>query len=250
MKLLAIDIGNTNINSGVFDKDKLLKKYVIPTNKKDYSSGLKNVFAKSDIDNVIVCSVVPDATSKIKKALKPFCKNIFIVGKDIKVLIKNLYRNPKQVGQDRLVNAYAGVILYGAPLIVVDFGTAITFDVISKNKEYLGGMILPGVGISLDALAKKTALLPKVKLRAPKELIGRDTKSSILSGVVFGFALTADGLACKIKDKIGRSAKFIGTGGNISFISKYCRSLDKIDPDLTLKGLNFIYKNTCKNLEA
>jgi type III pantothenate kinase len=157
------------------------------------------------------------------------------------VPIKNLYRKPKQVGQDRLVNAYAGVILYGAPLIVVDFGTAITFDAVSKNKEYLGGMILPGLDISLHSLAERTALLPKIKLNKPKEFIGRDTKDSILSGVVYGFAALTDDLTQRIKNRIGKSAKVIGTGGNIKLIRRYCRNIDKVDRDLTLKGLNLIY---------
>lgn len=134
-------------------------------------------------------------------------------------------------------------MLYCAPLIVVDFGTAVTFDVVSDKKEYLGGMILPGLGISLDSLAERTALLPKIKLAAPREIIGRDTKNSMLSGIVYGFAALTDDLVVRIKKKIGRSALVIGTGGNIGLIGKYCKQIDKIDKDLTLKGLNIIYNN-------
>ena len=155
--------------------------------------------------------------------------------------IKNLYLNPKEVGQDRLVNAYAGVKLYGAPLVVIDFGTAVTFDVISGRKEYLGGLILPGLRISLEALNQRTALLPKIKLEEPKEFIGRDTEGSMLSGIVYGFSSLTDDLIARIKDKLGRKTKAIGTGGNISLISKYCQRLDDKDIHLTLKGLNMLF---------
>ena len=205
---------------------------------------MKNKLNKIKLDDAIVCSVVPKVTRIIDKNLRRFLgKRPYIIGKEIIVPIKNLYRKPKQVGQDRLVNAYAGVRLYGAPLIVVDFGTAITFDAVSQRKEYLGGMILPGLGISLDSLAERTALLPKIKLAAPREIIGRDTKNSMLSGIVYGFAALTDDLTKRIKAKIGMNARVIGTGGNIRLIGRYCQSLDKIDADLTLKGLNLIYQN-------
>ena len=140
-----------------------------------------------------------------------------------------------------MVNAYAGVRLYGAPLVVVDFGTAVTFDIISKNKEYLGGMILPGLNISLNALSEHTALLPKVNLSRPKEFIARDTRNSILSGLVYGFSALADEFSNRIKQKIGQRAQVIGTGGNIRLVARYSKKIDKIDSDLTIKGLNFIY---------
>lgn len=240
--LLAIDIGNTNISLGLFRNERLLSRYDIPTKQISYLPDFKKIFNKNKIDDVIICSVVPKSTIILKKELKKLLdKKPIIIGKDIIVPIKNLYRKPKQVGQDRLVNAYAGAKIYSTPLIVVDFGTAITFDVISKHKEYLGGMILPGLEISLDVLATRTALLPKIKLNKPKEFIGRDTRNSMLSGIVYGFAALTDNLAERIKNRIGKSAKVIGTGGNIQLIGKYCKSIYKIDRDLTLKGLNLIY---------
>jgi len=242
--LLAIDIGNTNINLGLFKKNSLVRRYQIPTKNKKYFFSLKKIISKNEIDDAIICSVVPNASKILEKDLKRLLeKRPFIIGKDIIVPIRNLYRKPKQVGSDRLVNAYAGFNLYGLPLIVVDFGTAITFDVVSKNKEYLGGMISPGIEISLDALATKTALLPKVKLERPKELIGQDTRNSMLSGIVYGFAALTDSLAERLKSKLGINAKVIGTGGNISLMSNYCKQIDKIDIDLTLKGLSLIYSN-------
>jgi len=241
--LLAVDIGNTNISFGIFRHNKLLKAFIMPT--KDYSlKGLKRNLGRLNINEAVLCSVVPKAALLLEKDLvKLLGRRPYVIGKDINVPIKNLYRQPRQVGSDRLVNAYAGVILYGGPLIVVDFGTAVTFDVISGNKSYLGGMILPGLQISLDALSQRAALLPKIRLDKPKEFIGKDTKSSMTSGIVYGFAALTDDLVKKIKKRLGRNTRVIGTGGNIDLIAKYCTQFDKIDKDLTLKGLNFLYND-------
>ena len=242
--LLAIDIGNTNINFGVFMDKKLVNKFCIATKTYNLST-LKNKLPKIKFDDAIVCSVVPRVTRVIDKDLRRLLgKRPYIIGKDIIVPIKNLYRNPKQVGQDRLVNAYAGVSLYGAPLIMIDFGTAVTFDAVSKHKEYLGGMILPGLKISLAALAERTALLPKIKLAKPKDFIGRDTRNSMLGGIVYGFASLTDDLVKRIRDKIGKNARVIATGGDIQLIQQYCHNLHRVDRDLTLKGLNLIYHTT------
>jgi type III pantothenate kinase len=238
--LLAIDIGNTNISFGIFRGKRPVKRFNLLS--KNYSlKKLKRLLGKSGIENSIISSVVPKLTRILKKDLKRILpRRPLIIGKDIKVPLVNRYRNPAQVGQDRLVNAYAGIMLYGAPLIVVDFGTAVTFDVVSKNKEYLGGFILPGLEISLDALAQRTALLPSIKLSKPKEFIGDDTKSSMLGGIVYGFAALTDDLVNRIKKKIGKHAKVIGTGGNINLIGTYCRRFDRIDEGLTLKGLRLL----------
>lgn len=246
--LLAVDIGNTNITFGIFNNKRIIKIFDIPT--KDYClMKLKNNLRGVGIKGVIVSSVVPSMNKILEKDIKYiFDVKPYILGEDARVPIKNLYRFPRQVGQDRLVNAYAAFRLYGGPLIVVDFGTAITFDVVSKRGEYLGGMILPGLGISLDALYQKTALLPKVKLKKPREFIGKDTENSILSGLIYGFSELTDGMASRIKKEIGREAKVIGTGGNIELISGYCRQFDLIEKNLTLKGLNFIYQLNDKKL--
>lgn len=242
--LLAVDIGNTNITIGIFKNSRLLKRYSIPTRQNGYSKALKKICHKYAVDDAIICSVVPTMTNLFTSEVKRFTgKNPLIIGKDILVPIKNCYQKPRQVGIDRLVNAYAGVVLYGAPLIAVDFGTAVTFDIISRKKEYMGGMILPGLAISLEALFKRTALLPKIKLDLPKELIGRNTKNSMLSGIIYGFAAMTDDLAQRIKKQIGKKAKVVGTGGNINFIRNYCRCFDHINADLTLRGIYLIYKN-------
>lgn len=238
---LAIDIGNTNINLGVFHNKRLLKKYAIPTECLDYYPGIKRILRAHSIDDIAVCSVVPASTRRLTAALSKLSKRkALIIGKDITVPIKNLYRKPGQVGQDRLVSAYAGVKLYGAPLIIIDLGTAITFDAVSKNSEYLGGMIFPGLNISLEALFERTALLPKVALEKPKEFIGRDTINSIRSGIVFGCAALISDFCKKIRLKIGKDAKIIGTGGNIELLSGYCRCFTKINKNLVLEGINLI----------
>lgn len=241
--LLTVDIGNTNISFGIFKDNRRIKKLDIPT--KEYTLKRKHdLLSGIHIGNSIVCSVVPQvARSVIRDLKKELNSPPFIVGENIEVPLKNLYHNPRQLGQDRLVNAYAGALLFGAPLIVIDFGTAITFDVVSGQKEFMGGLILPGLRMSLNALSQKTALLPHVELSAPQALIARDTKNSILSGVVYGVALLADSVTQKIKEKIGGNAKIIATGGDARLIKRYCERIQRVDPDLTLKGLNLLYNN-------
>lgn len=241
--LLAIDIGNTSASFAVFSQDKLKSSFRMATGRLDYKKFLQRQLCGKKITDVIIASVVPEATKKMQRSLESFVgKKPIIIGKDFVVPIKNRYKNPRQVGQDRLVNAFAAVKLYGAPAVIVDYGTAVTFDIVSKKQDYLGGMILPGIDISLDALARRTALLPKVKLKPPSQLIGTDTKESIRSGIVYGFAALTDDLIRKIKTKIGKNAKVIGTGGNVRLIKKYCRCFGAIDINLTLKGLNLCYQ--------
>lgn len=239
--LLAIDIGNTNISFGIFKGKRVLQRFDIPASL--YSrKRLSTALGKARISDTVICSVVPAQTLSLKKDLRRLLgRRPYIIGKDIRVPIRNLYRKPAQVGQDRLVNAFAAVVLYGAPCIVVDLGTAVTFDAISGHKEYMGGMILPGIGISLDVLYERTALLPRVKLGRPREVIGRDTKNSINSGMIYGFSALTDDLINRIKKKIGSRAKVIGTGGNIELIRRYCKGINIIDRGLTLKGLNLLY---------
>jgi len=241
--LLAIDIGNTNITCGIFKDSRIVKQFKIPAAK--YSlAGLKRGLAKASVDSSIICSVVPAATVILEKDLKKLLGEApYIIGKNIAVPVKNLYRKPKQLGSDRLVNAYAAIKLYGTPAVVVDFGTAITFDVVSKNGAYLGGVILPGLNVSLKALHQNTALVPQIKLKIPSAFIGGDTAGGILSGIVYGFAALSDNLTCRIKAYyIGKQAKVIGTGGDINLIAKYSKRFDAIDKDLTLKGLNILFE--------
>jgi type III pantothenate kinase len=160
--------------------------------------------------------------------------------RDIKAPIKNLYKKPRQVGQDRLVNAIAAKELYGCPAIVVDFGTAITFDVVSKKGEYLGGLIFPGIETSLNALSEKAALLPKISVTPPKGLIGRDTADSIKSGVFYGIGSLCDGIISRLDSVKSVRMTVIATGGHALVISKFTKNIRLIDPHLTLQGLRII----------
>jgi len=245
--LLAIDVGNTNITFGVFKGKRLTRKVNIPTCKirqhKGLPGGYNNKLCLNKINSIIMCSVVPD----VKKLLNGFFRKKYsrsllkIVGRNIKVPIKNLYNKPYQVGQDRLVNAYAVVKLYKTPSIIVDFGTAITFDFINRKNEYEGGIIFPGVDVSLDALIKKAALLSPVKLNKPRMLIGKNTASSIKSGVFYGFSSMTDNMIDIIKKNINKKdITVVGTGGSLAKIKLPFKKIDIFDCNLTLKGLNLL----------
>ena len=236
MTLLAIDVGNTNITVGKFRGKILAKKVKMPT----HSFSLGGLELK-DITACVISSVVPKVLPSVIKKLRKIKKcKIKVVGKDIVVPIKNRYRIKSQVGQDRLVNAFAAKKLYGSPAIVIDFGTAITFDIVSKKGEYLGGLILPGIEISLSSLYEKTALLPKVKLAPSFNIIGKDTVNSMRGGILFGFGAMADGLVAKYKKILGRETKVIATGGNAGLIKRYTKYIQIVDENLTLEGLSLI----------
>jgi type III pantothenate kinase len=241
---ITVDIGNTNITVGVFIAGRLSSKGKIPTHTYSlYESGLKKIFRASGlgrevIRQMIISSVVPIALSRFVAHVNKIAKcDITIMGRDMDVPIKNLYRIKNEVGQDRLVNAYAAKLIYGAPAVVIDFGTAITFDIVSVNGSYLGGLIMPGIGISLSSLYEKTALLPKVELKAAAHIIGKDTVSSMRGGILFGFGAMCDGLVSKYRKELGKPLKVIATGGNAGLIKKYSDSIQFLDEDITLKGL-------------
>lgn len=223
MKLL-IDIGNTNINRALTGK-------------------------KGRVDKVVMVSVVPKRLKKLKRILKRKYKNakIFVVGENIKVPLKCRY-NKRQIGQDRLVTAFAASILYGLPVLIIDFGTAVTFDAVSEKGAYLGGLIVPGIKMSLESLHRRTAMLPKTHLRKTRSFIGKDTESSIRSGMIYGYASMCDGLTALFRKKLGKKLKIVATGGDAALITRYTRSVKKVDPHLSLKGLDFLAnKKTLKN---
>ncbi|OGX33676.1 MAG: hypothetical protein A3I43_04770 [Omnitrophica WOR_2 bacterium RIFCSPLOWO2_02_FULL_50_19] len=241
--LLAIDVGNTTIAFGAFQGKKLKSSWKISTQSVFYKKAIK---LPKNIDAAIISSVVPKVTPIIKKMVAQKYKiRPFVLGGNIKAPIKNLYRNPRQVGQDRLVDAVAVKELCGYPAIVIDFGTAITFDVISKKGGYPGGIIVPGIETSLNALSEKAALLPKIKLSPPKGLIGRDTVDSMRSGVFHGFGSLCDGIIAKLKAKYP-GAIVIATGGHAALMTKYSKLIRKVDPNLTLHGLRIIYDRSSK----
>lgn len=249
--LLAVDIGNTTIAMSVLDGKKIRGVWHVDTTHTerhlaaDLDKALDQIRKRHCLPSrVIICSVVPRAL-KIMKPLfqRKLGLKISVVGQDIKVPIKNNYRYPRQVGQDRLVGAYAAKVLYGAPLIVVDFGTAITFDVVSQKGEYLGGIIVPGIRLTAESLFKKTALLPKVEIQRPRELIGRDTKSSILSGIFYGYGVLCDGLVRLIRRKLKVHPTVIATGGYVKIMKQFSREIQRVDEKLIFRGLYLIYQN-------
>ncbi len=248
--LLAINIGNTNISFGVFDGPKMVERIDTPLSERVDPSLARKLKKYAGISASAICSVVPWQTTIIAHFTRKLTgRKPIIIGKDITVPIKNFYRNPQKLGQDRLVNAYAASLLYNPPLIVIDSGTAITFDAVSAKQAYLGGMIFPGMEISLKSLGEKTALLPKVRLSPPREIIGRDTENSILSGIIFGTAELCKGISAKITRRLGGKASLIGTGGDMPLLKKYSKIPIRIDKDLTLKGIYYTYKygKTCCN---
>lgn len=247
--LLTVDIGNSNILFGIFNGKKLVEKHKIPTDIvqsfRKCNTVVYNLSHRKRIDRIIVSSVVPEALDKLDRVLRRVFKtDIMILGKNIEAPIKNLYEKPEQVGQDRLVNGTAAACLYNKNkkigLIIVDFGTAVTFDVITKNNEYLGGIIFPGIKLSLENLTRRAALLPRVTIKEPESLIGRNTKDSIRSGILNGYASLCDGIIKKVKASRKEPMKVIATGGDAAIISRHSCFIRKIDPDLTLKGLQLI----------
>ena len=248
--LLAIDIGNTATSFGIIDTRKVYSIQSVDTDlvKKSYKLKVSKILKDIEeryplVDDVVICSVVPEVLSPLKKLITDvFQKLPKVIGKDIIVPVRNRYKDPKQVGQDRLVGAYAAKELYGTPTIIIDLGTAITFDIVSKKGEYEGGMILPGIRLSAEALFKNTALLPKLEvIEEPKELIGRDTAQSILSGIFFGYGEMCSGLIRKISGNIQGRPKVIITGGFADLMKKYLsKKVTKIDPDLVFKGIGLL----------
>ena len=244
--LLAIDVGNSNITAGLFRGARLVARGRIPT-RGSLQSLLGAVRARpAELDGVIISSVVPRATAPLKRSLKQLGLKALVLGENIRAPIKNRYRIPSQVGQDRLVNGVGVYHLYGGPAVVVDFGTAVTLDLVSARREYLGGLIVPGVGIAVDALVSKTALLPRIDLTPPSEFLGRDTRQSMLSGLFHGYGALCDGIVARLKSRYAPKARVIATGGHCELMAPYCRSVGIVAPDLTLHGLRLTYEKSKK----
>ena len=252
--LLAIDVGNTSMTLGLFRGKRLVahgriataSPRTVPQCAGALRQALKRMRATpADLQDAIVSSVVPQATRLLKPALKKLLRRRpIIVGETVKAPIRNRYRIPSQVGQDRLVNAVGAYTLYGGPAIVVDFGTAITIDLVSGRREYLGGLIVPGMEIALETLSARAALLPRIRLERPKEFLGRDTVGSMKSGIFHGYSALCDGVVRRLKSKHAPKARVVGTGGHVVLIAPYCRTIQIVNPYLTLQGLQIVYKNS------
>jgi type III pantothenate kinase len=250
--LLVIDIGNTNTVLGVFDGTHLVADWRLETKQRqtadEYGILARNLFALAEmevsrIQHIVIASVVPPLNSVLEQmALKYFKLKPLFVEPGVKTGMPVLYDSPADVGADRIVNAVAAYDKYGGPAIVVDFGTATTFDAISAKGEYLGGVITPGPGISAEALFARTAKLPRVEIKAPAKVIGTSTVGSIQSGLYYGYIGMIDGILERMLHELGAKTKIIATGGYASLIGTGSSRIQQIDPNLTLEGLRLIYE--------
>lgn len=256
--LMAIDIGNSNIVMGVFDDEKLKVTWRLGTvmhREVDEYGALMLSFLRhqrvtvSKINGAVMCSVVPPLIPIFQGVFQKYLHvSPLIVEAGVKTGIRISVDNPRELGPDRVVNAVATHHLYGCPAIVIDFGTATTFDVISKEGDYIGGVIAPGINIATEALFTRTAMLPPVKLLRPKQVIGTNTISAMQSGIIFGYTGLVEGMIERIERELGTKARLIATGGYASQVAEEIPRIKIVDPDLSLVGLRLIYEmNTTKD---
>lgn len=249
--LLTVDIGNTNIVFGLYNQGRLAHKWrMISDTKKsidDYAVDIIELFLTHKIDclevsGCIIGSVVPSLSELICGAVKKFFNGkVFVVGENVELNIEILLKNKNEVGADRLINAIAGYHEFGGNLIVIDFGTATTFDVVGKNGEYLGGVIAPGINLSLKALHEMTAKLPKISLHKQENVIGKSTVEAMNSGVYFGYLSLVEGMIARIENELKTTTTHIITGG-LAEIFKEELKIEHHRPDLTLEGLKLVYE--------
>lgn len=255
--ILAVDIGNTNIVIGCIEQEKVFFVERVSTNisktELEYVVEFKTLLdlykiKMSEITGCIIASVVPPLNNIVKNAMQKLLRiSPLLVGPGVKTGLNILMDNPGQVGADLIVNAVAGLKYYGAPNIIIDMGTATTISVVDQKKNYIGGMILPGVKVSLESLVNRTSQLPRISLEAPKKIIGKNTIDCMKSGIIMGQAACMDGMIERIWEELGYQAVVIATGGLAGCIVPYCKKEIVCDNELTLKGLDIIYR---KNMEA
>ncbi len=249
--LLVVDVGNTNTVLGVFDGEELVHDWRIRTvtdhTVDEYGMLIYNLYKSSRISSkaisaIIISCVVPPMLN----ILEPLCLKYFnvrplIVGPGIKTGMPIYYDNPKEVGADRIVNAVAAYEKYRRDLIIVDFGTATTFDYVSKKGEYMGGCISPGLMISSEALFERAAKLPRVELSRPRSVVAKDTVSSMQAGIMYGYAGLVDGIVGRMKAEVKSNPYVVATGGLAKVVATEAKSIDEVDDMLTLQGLRIIY---------
>ena len=250
--IFVLDVGNTNTVLGVYDEDILKYHWRIETSRHktedEYGMIIKSLLQHESLtfdqfDGIIISSVVPP----IMFALERMCKKYFgikplIVGPGIKTGLNIKYENPREVGADRIVNAVAGIQEYGSPLIIVDFGTATTYCYINEDKQYMGGAIAPGINISTEALYSKAAKLPRIEISRPEGIIGKNTVSAMQAGILYGYVGQVEGIVNRIKAQSNLEPTVIATGGLATLIANESTVIDVVEPFLTLKGLQLIYK--------
>ncbi len=254
--LLAIDVGNTNIMIGIFDREDKIKICWRIATRRDSTEDELGMIIKGllehsrltlqDVSAIAISSVVPPLMYSLERmAKKYFSVNPLVVGLGIKTGLNILIDNPREIGADRIVNAVAGFSLYGGPLIIVDFGTATTFCAISAEGDYLGGAIAPGIGISMEALFEKAAKLPRVELVKPRRVIGKDTITGMQSGIVYGFVGQVDGVVRRMSREFPDKPLVVATGGFASLIAPESETIDQVNALLTLEGLRIISRRNC-----
>lgn len=249
--LLAVDIGNTNIALGVFDGKNIIQHWKIRTEREktsdEYEIILLNLLSLAcleveSINSVIISSVVPPLTPVFENLSQDLLKvKPLVVGPGLKTGMSILYENPQEVGADRVVASVAAYEKYGGPAIVVDFGTATTFDAISKNGEYLGGSIAPGIQIAAEALYLKTAKLPRIEIKKPKNAVGRTTVTSMQSGLYFGYIGLISNIIKEISKELGEDIHIVATGSFASQIYPDIEAIEYLEPFLVLEGLRIIH---------
>jgi type III pantothenate kinase len=249
--LLAVDIGNTDITLGVFSGEKLCATWHIATGihrrADEYAALLLNLLSQqgleiASIKKIALCSVVPPLIATFEDLFQRyFHTSPLVVGAGVKTGVRIRLDNPREAGADRIVNAAAAHHLYGGPIIIADLGTATTFDTVSKEGDYLGGAIAPGIYTAAEALFMRAAMLPRVELIRPKRAIGTNTISAMQSGIIFGYVGLVEGMVARIQEELGEKAKVVATGGYAQLIAKETAVIDIVNPDLTLIGLRLIY---------
>lgn len=246
--LLTADIGNTSITLGLFDENALVEEFRLASDKdlplEEYEVLLKSLFKEFKVDGCIISSVVEELNEKFKTAVRNVFKiEPLFLSIDINTGVTVALENPSEAGADRIANAAGAVVLYDKPVIVVDFGTATTFDVVNKDGEFIGGIIAPGLNLQLKTLNEFTSKLPRIDAVVSEKAIGNNTVEAILSGVIRGSAGMIDGLVEQCEKELGCRAVLVATGGYSGLISKYLkRPFDFINPSLTLEGLRYLYQ--------
>lgn len=259
--ILAVDIGNSTVVMGLINNSELIasRKNVTDISELEvnYKEEIKTLLkshsiSESKIEGAIISSVVPLLTDILKEAVSDIFKlEPITVNSESITGIDIITDNPSQLGSDRIADATAGINEYGAPLVIIDMGTATTISIINQDKQFLGGLILPGVRTSLNSLINNTSQLPRIKLGTPSErIIGTNTVSSIENGIVYGTAAQIDGLIQRISDELDFDPKIIATGGNAGAVIPYCKSKIIYDKNLLLKGLYIIYKNETEEVKC
>lgn len=250
--LLTIDVGNTQTVLGLFESDEIVEHWRIATDSRRTADELalliRGLLESSEheksVEGISVCSTVPRVLNEVRTMCGRWFRDlpVVVVEPGIRTGVPILTDNPKEVGTDRIMNTLAAFTLYGGPAVVVDFGTATNFDVISGRGEFLGGAFAPGIEISIDALATKAAQLLKVQIARPRSVIGKNTVESLQSGILYGFAAQIDGIVERIVDELGPSTTVIATGGLAPVVLDECRRVDVHEPWLTLIGLRLVFE--------